>query len=192
MKINPQSVKINIPNFILAVVLSLSTENLLSAEEIGTAFGVTIGKPFPETISTISKTTNGVIVIHIFKPKNIKYIETVATASFVNDKTNYVCSITGFGNFETKTEQDEAAEVLKGLLETKYTTSTSRKKESVLQRRFSIEQGSHSVSIETEINLSNFPRAHQISVNYADEVLARQIIDYQKRLKIKQTNSDSF
>lgn len=188
----PPSVKINIPKFKLVLVLSLSTTNLLSSEEIGTAFGVTIGKPFPESVSTISTTTNGAIVIHIFKPKNIKYIESVATASFVNDKTNYVCSITGFGNFETKTEQDEAAEVLKALLATKYTTSTSRKKESVLQRRFSIEQGSRSVSIETELNLSNFPRGHQISVNYADEVLARQILDYQKRLKIKQTNSDSF
>lgn len=176
--------------FVVFLLLKLST--FLKAEEIGTAFGVTLGKPFPKTIPTISTTTNGAFVFHDFKPNNVKYIESVMTASFVTDKTNYVCSISGYGNFKSKLEQDEAVDILKDLLSTKYTTSTSRKKQSAFRNIFSIEQGSRTVSIQTEINLSNFPMAYQISIIYLDEVFARQILDYQKQLKLKQTKSDSF
>jgi hypothetical protein len=179
-------------NKFLIIFLFLKASVLLNAEEIGTAFGVTLGKEFPKTIPTISTSTNGAIVFHDFKPNNVKYIESVMTVSFVTDKTNYVCSIGGVGKFQSKLDQDEAADILKDLLSAKYMTSTSRKKESAFRKTFSIEQGSRSVSIKKEINLSNFPRAYQISVDYGDEVLAQQVLDYQKQLKLKQTKSDSF
>lgn len=176
----------------LIIFLHPSSGFLLQADEIGTAFGVTLGKPFPETISSTAVITNGAIIIHNFKPTNVKYIESVATASFVTEKTNYVCSITGFGNFESKLEQEEAVEILRDVISKKYTTPGSRKKESVLQKKFSIEQGSRSVTIEKQTDLSNFPRAYRFSINYGDELLARKILDSQKQLKLKETKSEVF
>lgn len=181
-------------NIVFAFIAFLLSSNarFLWAEEIGTAFGVTIGKPFPENIPTTSVETNGAIIFHFFKPNNVKYIKTVGTASFLNSKTNYVCQINAFGEFDSRGDRDEAFDVLKKILSSKYTSETSKNEESLLKDKFYIKQGSRNVSIESKIDLKSFPRSYKIFVLYSDEILAKKIMDAHTEKKVNETNSDSF
>lgn len=186
--------KMKTQKFIFPFIALLSSSNarFLLAEDIGTAFGVTLGKPFPENIPTTSIEKDGPILFHFLKPVNVKYINTVGTVSFSDSKTNYVCQINGFGKSDSKVERDEAFQILKKILSSKYKSETSETEESLLKNEFSIKQGSRYVSIKSKTVLKDFPKSYQIDVSYSDEILAKHLMDAHMQKKVTETKSESF
>lgn len=168
----------------------LTASFLAKAENIGTAFGVTIGQPIPESVSLLSSSTNGPLVISRFRPSGVRYIDSVYVTSYVTKDTNAVVCVTGFASFENRHDSEEAFEVVKEVLIKKYVTDKSRTRNGF--NEFVIDQGDRSVRLKSQIELSRFPRSYGIHVSYGDEKLAQVASDAQKAKLVKETPSTNF
>lgn len=165
---------------------------LALSDEISAAFGITLGQKIPENIQIGSRETNGNFVLSFFKPADVKYIEEISIASYIDTGTNFVAMITGYGKFDSELKQKEAYDVLKEIIAKKYTNKFSRVKESAFKDKFTVEQGARSVQISKRIDLKQFPLSYTISVTYGDEVLCRKVIDSDMESKTKEVKRNQF
>jgi hypothetical protein len=176
-----------------AMVLLLNWISFLAlSDEISAAFGITLGQKIPENVKIDSCETNGNFLLSFFKTADVKYIEEIAIASYIDTGTNFVAYINGYGKFDSEFKQQEAYEVLKDVISKKYLNKNSRFKESLSKNKFKIEQGARSVEISKIVDLKRFPLSYRIAIIYADEILCRKLVESDMERKSKDVKINQF
>lgn len=175
----------------LALCTLLAATSPMLADELGTAFGVTIGKPLPDNASVSRNETNGVIATSFLQPTNsVKYLQRFMVVRLVTEETNVVVSLTGRGAFGEKSERDEAFDVLKEVITKKYKTDSARTAETL--NRFTIWQGTKVAELSKDMDIKQFPSSYIVTLQYSDETLAELAVKAQKARKVQETPTDGL
>lgn len=154
--------------FLFIIVIASSSGYLLQADEIGTAFGITIGKPIPENIETVHAVTNKHIVNQSIAFPNTRYISSVWVSSISTKTNRIVFNIQASGRFKYISDLENAYEYFKSIIKEKYGTNIFEN-QSGNNKKARLHQGNRYVEIIADYQRKEPDDNYTLIINYGDD-----------------------